>query len=123
MFMMHISSLLACSVLLASTVLLIWSLKNKGAGTFLGKVVGSGVFVLSLLSILCTSYYGIKHWSQGDFERPMGMRMHMGMPMGMGMGMHRGMMGNMMPHMMGNMGKTDQMDPQKEEDHPSYHSG
>lgn len=72
MFIMHISALLAYSVLLASTVLLIWSLRNEGAGSGLGKIIGSLVFVLSLLSMICIGYYGIKYWLQGSFETASG---------------------------------------------------
>ena len=77
MFIMHISALLAYAILLASTVLLIWSLRNEGAGSALGKIIGSLVFILSLLSMICIGYYGIKYWAQGNFETPMGMFMNM----------------------------------------------
>src|SRR5689334_1291341 len=71
MFMMHISLLLAYSLLLGSAVLLIWSLRNKGDGHIFGVTIGAFVFVLTLLSILCISYYGLKYWSQGHFETPL----------------------------------------------------
>lgn len=77
MFIMHISALFALSVFLASTVLLIWSLRNEGAGKVLGKIIGSIVFVSSLLSLLCIGYYGLKYWAQGNFETPVGMSMEM----------------------------------------------
>lgn len=106
MFVMHISALLAYSVLLASTVLLIWSLRNEGAGRSLGKVIGSLIFILSFLSMLCIGYYGIKYWAQGNFETPMGMPLEM----------RKGMMQKMMPMMlekmkerMGNMQNKRQM--------------
>ena len=93
MFIMHISALLAYAVLLASTVLLIWSLRNEGEGSSLGKIIGSFVFILSLLSIICIGYYGIKYWTQGNFETPMGMSMEM----------RKGMMQKMRPLMMQKM--------------------
>ena len=77
MFILHISALFAYGMLLASTVLLIWSLRNEGAGSALGKIIGSLVFILSLLSMICIGYYGIKYWAQGNFETPMGMSMEM----------------------------------------------
>lgn len=93
MFIMHITALLAYALLLASTVLLIWSLRNEGAGSSLGKIIGSIVFVLSLLSMICIGYYGIKYWAQGNFETPMGMSMEM----------RKDMMEKMMPMMMQGM--------------------
>lgn len=93
MFIMHISALLAYAILLASTVLLIWSLRNEGAGSALGKIIGSFVFILSLLSMICIGYYGIKYWTQGNFETPMGMSMEM----------RKDMMQKMMPMMMQGM--------------------
>lgn len=71
MFMMHLSLLLACSLLLASTVLLIWSLRNKGDGHLLGITIGIFVFIVSLMSVFCSAYYGVKYWSQGHFETPL----------------------------------------------------
>lgn len=94
MFIMHISALFALSVLLGSTVLVIWSLRNNGEGSALGKTIGSLVFVLSLLSMLCIGYYGIKYWIQGNFETPMSMSMPM----------RQEMMQKMMPMMMEQMG-------------------
>jgi len=70
-FLMHLSLILAYGVVLASTSLFIWSLRNKGEGSTLGKAVGAVLFILSVLSILCASYYGIKYWRQGSFESPM----------------------------------------------------
>jgi len=107
MFIMHISALLAYGVLLASTVLLIWSLRNKGEGSVLGKTIGSLVFILSLLSILCIGYYGIKYWVQGDFETPTSMSMEM----------RQDMTPLMMQKMMEHMGQMQNMGMQKGENH------
>jgi hypothetical protein len=97
MFIMHINILFALSVLLASTVLIIWSLRNKGAGSSLGKIIGSLVFILSLISILCIGYSGIKFWKQGNMES--GSDMSMGMRKEMMQKMMRMMMETMKEHM------------------------
>ena len=96
MFLFHISLALTYGVLLASAGLVIWSLRNKGAGCTFGKMIGSFVFILSLLSVLCTSYYGFRSWSQG----------YGNMPMAMPGDMMETMMKKMMPKMMERMGKT-----------------
>lgn len=107
MFIMHISALFALSVLLGSTVLVIWSLRNRGEGSALGKAIGSIVFVFSILSLLCISYYGLKYWAQGDFETPASMSMEM----------RQEMMQKMMPMMMEHMGQMGNMGMQKGENH------
>ena len=102
MFLMHISMFFAYSILLASTALIIWSLRYGGAGSAFGKIIGSFVFLLTLLSMLCISYYAKKYWIQGYFETPASMSMEMRqdrmekmMPQ---MGEHMGQMGNMEMH-------------------------
>ena len=111
MFIMHISALLAYGTLLGSAVLLIWSMRNKGEGSTFGKIIGSLVFFLSLLSMLCIGYYGIKYWAQGNFETPSSMSMEMRneikqkmMPL-----MMEKMMPQMMEKMMEQMGQKGQM--------------
>jgi hypothetical protein len=112
---MHISALFAYSVLLASAVLIIWAMRNEGAGSTLGKTVGSLIFVLSLFSMLCIGFYGIKYWNQGGFETPSEMSM----------AMRKEMMQKMMPQMMDkmkeHMGKMGNMGMQNGENpsHPS----
>ncbi len=97
MFMMHISMLFALSVLLASTVLIIWSLRAEGEGRTFAKVIGSIVFIFSLLSMLCIGFYGVRVSAQGGFD----------MPSGVSRQMHDEMMEKMMPMMMEKM--TNQM--------------
>jgi uncharacterized Tic20 family protein len=77
MFIMHISLILAYGTLLGGTVLLIWSLRNAGAGSALGKAAGYLIIIFSLLSMLCISFYGIKYWNQGHYETPMEMHQDM----------------------------------------------
>ncbi len=121
MFIMHISALFALSVLLASTGLLIWSIRNKGAGSALGKFIGSLVLIFSLLSMLCIGYYGIKYWRQGNFETPTDMSM--GMSNDMTQKMMSIMMEKMMEHMgqMGNMGQMENTGMQKGDSHSHTH--
>lgn len=115
MFIMHISALFALSVLLASTVLIIWSLRDPGNESALAKTVGSLVFIASVLSLICIGYYGLKYWAQGNFETPAGMSMPMGNDMSQKMMpmMMQQMMPMMMEHMkehMGQMGNMSNMD-------------
>jgi len=97
MFIMHISALLAYSVLLGSTVLIIWSIRNKGKGRILANTIGALVLILSLFSMICIGYYGIKYWAHGNFDTSSDMSMKM----------QNGMKEKMMPMMMEKM--TDQM--------------
>jgi hypothetical protein len=76
-YLVYICVLFAYSVILASTVLVIWSLRNGGPGASLGKAIGSLVFILSLITMLCTGYYSIRYWAQGYFESPASMSMEM----------------------------------------------
>jgi hypothetical protein len=41
------------------------------------KNFGESPVILSLLSNLCISYYGLKYWFQGSFETPSGISMEM----------------------------------------------
>ena len=70
-FLVFISFLLALSLLLASTALVVWSLRQEGVGIVLAKVVGITVFVLSLLSILAILFFKVQYWKQGYFATPM----------------------------------------------------
>lgn len=51
MFIMHISGLFALSILLASTVLIVWALRNKGEGSTFAKTMGSIIFIAPILSL------------------------------------------------------------------------
>ena len=92
-YLVYISVLFAYSVILASTLLVIWSLRNVGPGSSLGKVVGSVIFALSLVSMLCTGYYSINYWAQGSFDTPTSIASEMH---------HNMMMEKMGAHMMNN---------------------
>lgn len=71
MFMFHASFSLGLIALTAGTALVVSSNKG-GAGSGLAKVIGTLVIIFSITSTLCTSYYGIKYWQQGDFQSLMG---------------------------------------------------
>ena len=70
-FIVFISTFLALSVLLASTALIVWSLRKEGAGIFLAKSVGIIVFLLALVGLLCILAFKVKYWKKGYFETPM----------------------------------------------------
>lgn len=70
MFMLITNSLIAYAVILASTALIIWSLRNKGEGSVFGKIVGSLIFLVTLLSILCINYMEYKKWKYLSEHKP-----------------------------------------------------
>lgn len=74
-FLVLIGFILALSLLLASTVLIIWSLRKEGEGILLAKIVGISTFVLALSSIIAILSFKVKYWKQGYFETPMVMSM------------------------------------------------
>lgn len=116
MFIMHISALFAYTILLASTALIIWSLRHEGTGSAIGKFVGSFVFILSLLSMLCIGYYGFKYWTQGHFETLTSM------PMEMRQDMMQKATPSMMEKMMEHMRQMWNMGMQKGENHSPLHT-
>lgn len=73
MFLFHAAYSLGMIALTTGTALYIWSARNSGAGVGLAKLIGILVIIFSIGSTLCTVYYGIKYWSQGYFENPIGM--------------------------------------------------
>lgn len=73
MFLFHAAYSLGMIALTAGTALYVWSARNSGAGVGLAKLIGILVIIFSIGSTLCTSYYGIKYWSQGYFQSPMEM--------------------------------------------------
>lgn len=77
MFLFHISLTLAYIALGLGTGLIFWSLRNKGEGKIFAKGMGCLILIFSLLSILCTSYYGLKTWLQGRSDMPMTMQSEM----------------------------------------------
>lgn len=82
--------------------LFIWALRNKGEGVGLGKFMGFIVVILSVIALLCTTYYGLLYWAQGKFDDPMN-NSSMPMAMPMNQGTMQQMMQQMMPLMMQRM--------------------
>lgn len=67
MFFMHIAYGLDLMALTMGTALLIWSMKNPGKGSWLGKFFGAIVMVLSMLSMVCIYSCNMK---AGDCHKP-----------------------------------------------------
>lgn len=85
MFLSHVSFALELIALVLGTSLFLWAQRNKGAGQGFAKGVGSVVIVLSILSMLCISYYSVKYWLEGYFNTPHPMMTMMGQRSMMGM--------------------------------------
>ncbi len=86
MFMFHAAFSLGLIALTAGTALFVWSKHIDAAGSGLAKTIGALVIIFAISSTLCTIYYGVKYWQQGDFQSLMGMHGMMdtkGMPDGM----------------------------------------
>lgn len=107
MFMFHVAFSLGLIALTAGTALFIWSKHVDAAGSGLAKVIGTLVIIFAIGSTLCTIYYGVKYWQQGDFQSPVGM-------------MHGIMDGNGMPGGMMDSSKMNNSDQSK--NHVSDHS-
>lgn len=133
MFEFHTAFSAALISLLAGTVFLIW-LKKQDAGNVLAKLVGYVVVILSISSLLCASYYGIRYWEDGYFKAPMIIEMRRGPGSGMGMMGDMDMMKEMMKNpMMQKMMKEMMMQKMQEktmtgnessstqEDHEEHH--
>lgn len=77
MFMFHTTLAVLFIALIASVALFIWSSREQGSGSGLGKVTGIVVAIIVLFNIVCTTYCGIKLWKEGYFSHmPMKMMMN-----------------------------------------------
>jgi TM2 domain-containing membrane protein YozV len=65
-------------VLAAGAALLGWSGYAQVHAKKLVKAIAYAVIVLSVLSMLCTAYYGLKYTRMGYFKTPAGMMHHQG---------------------------------------------
>jgi hypothetical protein len=83
-FMFHLHSAFAMQLLtvVAAAALLAWTGHAHVHAKKLVKAIAYAVIVVSVLSLLCTGYYGAKYSRAGHFETPTGMR-HPMMPKGM----------------------------------------
>ena len=64
MFLIHSAFALGLLALTAGAALYIWALRNQGAGTSLGRIVGFIVIVISTLSLICSFYLGTMIWKE-----------------------------------------------------------
>lgn len=126
MFALDAAFALGFLALVAGTALLMATGKEGLAARGFGKVVSYVTIIAAVLTLLCTSYYGVRYWVDGYFEHPHGMMMKGGMmkcPMMEGMG--RG--GKMGPGMMkdkmgpGMMQKDMEEDSGMEDSHSEHH--
>lgn len=73
MFLFHTAMALGLIAFSLGLSLIVWGLRNEGAGVQLAKVLGSLVAIIAMISMLCSSYYVIKYWHEGYFESPAAM--------------------------------------------------
>ncbi|MBY0501310.1 MAG: hypothetical protein K2P93_04845 [Alphaproteobacteria bacterium] len=71
-FFFHMTLALDYIALVSGAILVIWALRNPGNGSAFANAVGSIIFLLSVVSIFATLYYGSKYWVEGDYETPFG---------------------------------------------------
>jgi hypothetical protein len=96
MFQLHSTFAIQLLALVAAAALLGWAGYAHVHAKKLVKAIAYSVIVLSVLSLICTAYYGVKYNRAGYFETPTGMR-------------HAMMPKSMMESMMGGMMKKDKM--------------
>lgn len=75
MVMMHIVYSLDLIAFAMGSALLVWSIKNAGAGSTLGKLAGSAVIALSIICMLCAYSCSMKsechrRMSMSGMEQP-----------------------------------------------------
>lgn len=68
MFIFHIAETLGLLSLASGVGLYVWGQQTEGKGSGIAKFFGVIVTVLSILSILCTSWYGIQFWTKGSMQ-------------------------------------------------------
>jgi hypothetical protein len=101
MFHLHTALAIQLLTLIAAAALLAWSGSTHVHAKKLVRAVSYSVIVVSILSVLCTTYYGAKYSRAGHFETPASMH-------GMMMKKKGSKDGSMMEGMMGEgMGKGD----------------
>jgi hypothetical protein len=82
MFHLHTALAVQLLTLIAAAALLAWTGNTHTHAKNLVRGISYSVIVVSMLSVLCTGYYGAKYSRAGYFETPTGMR-HAMMPKGM----------------------------------------
>jgi hypothetical protein len=82
MFQLHSAFAIQLLTVVAAAALLAWTGYAHVHAKKLVQAIAYSVIVLTVLSLLCTAYYGVKYSGAGYFETPMGMR-HPMMPKSM----------------------------------------
>jgi hypothetical protein len=77
MMAMHMAYGLDMIALTSGTGLLVWSMKNPGRGSWLGKLIGALVMIFSIVCIVCMFSCAMKG---GECHSPAGEGMMMGAP-------------------------------------------
>ena len=75
MFLSHIAYSLELIALAFGVCLVSCSFNKEERCINWVKKVGALIVFLSVLAMICTSYYTFKYWLQGSFETPSGMSM------------------------------------------------
>jgi sterol desaturase/sphingolipid hydroxylase (fatty acid hydroxylase superfamily) len=68
---------IASIAIVLATALIIWSMQNKQDGHFLAKGVGVIIFIISLFSILCSSFSGAEYLITGISPKGTSMDVHL----------------------------------------------
>lgn len=95
--------------LVAGTFLLAWVTKQEVCCKTFGKVVAYFTIVASILGMLCTGYYTLRYWKEGDFKRPYSMMSMQGVGGMQGMDVMGSMKGNKGMGMMMNPAMMQEM--------------
>lgn len=66
MFMFHIAQAVNLMALTGGVFLYVWGMQLTSCGKCTAKFFGLLVMVFSILSLLCSGYYGMKHWRDYD---------------------------------------------------------
>lgn len=75
MFNFYIAFSLGLIALAFGAAILIWSKGHESVGTSLAKLIGYIIIIVSVPNLLCNSYWAVKYWFQGSFDKPYPMMM------------------------------------------------
>lgn len=77
MFLLDLAFAMELIALGVGIALIVWSIRNDGAGVAVSKFFGYIISIASVFALLCTSYYGTSYWLQGYFTSPVAPMMMM----------------------------------------------
>lgn len=120
MFQLHTAFATELIAMAAAIALLAW-VSQKEIKFVAAKIAGYFILITVLFSMLCTLYYGIRYWEDGQFRTPYGPPSMMGSG---GMGMMQEKKCPMMEGMMkgkGPGGHGAETRPSQPEGHDSHH--